>query len=101
MVAVAEAKSVGVLTRRQYDVLRYVVLYHVEHTRFPAIRSLKRLLKVGSTQGIQQHLEALERKGFLAHRGRGLGFAVRWDAVARLGMPTPTWSADTSERPLR
>lgn len=60
-------------TARQLDVLRAIVVFRAEHHGIsPTLRELMDLVSVGSTQGVRDHLDALERKG-LVIRPMGAG----------------------------
>lgn len=51
------------LTERQRDVLGHVMLFTKAKGYPPTLRELRELLGVASTQGVSDHLRALERKG--------------------------------------
>lgn len=53
------------LTERQRQILRYLCHHLVEKQRAPAIRELMEHLGIASTNGVHDHLKALEKKGFL------------------------------------
>lgn len=60
------------LTHRQEQVLLFVVRYSLRHLAQPTVRAIGEALGIQSTNGVADHLKALERKGFLLHgSGRG------------------------------
>jgi repressor LexA len=52
------------LTDRQREVLR-CISRHVEKGLPPSLREIGRALSIASTNGVQDHLKALERKGYI------------------------------------
>jgi len=54
------------ITHRQEFVLRTLALFTVEHGYPPTLRELMPLIGVKSTNGVNDHLAALERKGLIA-----------------------------------
>lgn len=52
-------------TERQLRVLRYVESFSAEHGYAPTIREMCTALGIRSTNGITDHLAALERKGYI------------------------------------
>lgn len=53
------------LTDRQVEVLEYII-EHIQRTGFPpTIREIGEELSIKSTNGVNDHLKALERKGYL------------------------------------
>jgi len=54
------------LTDRQLEVLRYIARQIEEHGYPPTIREIGEGLDIRSTNGVNDHLKALERKGFLS-----------------------------------
>ncbi|HZZ84511.1 MAG TPA: transcriptional repressor LexA [Anaeromyxobacteraceae bacterium] len=53
------------LTDRQLEVLRYIARQIQAHGYPPTIREIGEALEIRSTNGVNDHLKALERKGFL------------------------------------
>src|SRR5690554_828546 len=53
------------LTERQRAVLDFVVEYIRVHRFPPTVREIGRALGIRSTNGVSDHLKALERKGYL------------------------------------
>jgi len=53
------------LTQRQLEVLQAIGEFWAEHHYSPSIRDLQKALQIGSTNGVTDHLYALERKGML------------------------------------
>jgi len=54
------------LTDRQLEVLRYIARQIEEQGYPPTIREIGEALDIRSTNGVNDHLKALERKGYLA-----------------------------------
>jgi len=54
------------LTRRQAGVLRAILDHKAAHGCAPTLRELQVALGFASANGVQDHLRALERKGYLA-----------------------------------
>lgn len=53
------------LTDRQVEVLEFII-GHIQHTGFPpTIREIGEQLQIRSTNGVNDHLKALEKKGYL------------------------------------
>ena len=57
------------LAPRQKDVLLFITEYQARHECAPTVRELCEGLGVGSTNTIDYHLKALERKGYIRRRG--------------------------------
>src|SRR5512132_3694745 len=53
------------LTDRQLEVLRYIARQIEDAGYPPTIREIGEALEIRSTNGVNDHLKALERKGFL------------------------------------
>ena len=53
------------LTDRQLEVLRFIARQIEENGYPPTIREIGEALEIRSTNGVNDHLKALERKGFL------------------------------------
>jgi len=56
------------LTPRQRDVFLFIKEYTASHMRPPAIREIAAAFGFASTNGVSQHLDALERKGYIRRR---------------------------------
>jgi SOS-response transcriptional repressor LexA len=56
---------VNVLTERQSEILRYVAGYVDDRGYPPSLRDIGRAFEIASTNGVNDHLRALERKGYL------------------------------------
>jgi repressor LexA len=54
------------LTKRQQAILEYIVDYVRKEGYPPSIREIGRDFKIGSLRGVTVHLDALERKGYIA-----------------------------------
>lgn len=57
-------------TRRQIEVLRTIQEHSKSHGFAPTIRELGDQLGISSTNGVNCHLQLLERKGLLTRRAR-------------------------------
>ncbi|WP_373048514.1 transcriptional repressor LexA [Vulgatibacter sp.] len=79
------------LTERQLAILGYIA-QHIQQQRFPpTIREIGTAMGIRSTNGVNDHLKALERKGFLA----------RGEMKSRALVPTPkAWDALGTDVPL-
>jgi len=53
------------LTRRQQDILEFICRTIEESSRPPTIREIGDEFSIGSTKGVSDHLDALERKGWI------------------------------------
>ncbi len=53
----------------QRDVYKFIIDYFEWHRSAPTIREIAEKLGIGSTNTIDYHLKALERKGFIRRRG--------------------------------
>lgn len=51
------------LTERQLELLNFIVDFRDAHTYCPTVREMMAAFSIRSTNGIRQHLAALERKG--------------------------------------
>lgn len=56
------------LTGRQSEILRYIAAYLDEHGIPPSLREIGAKHGIGSTNAVNDHLRALERKGYLGAR---------------------------------
>lgn len=53
------------LTERQAEVLRFIKAHILEHGFAPTLREIGNHFGIRSTNGVNDHLNALERKGYL------------------------------------
>ena len=60
------------LTKRQREILDYIIHSLKSRDRFPSYREIGRRFRLRSSATVSQHLEALTRKGFLKKAGRHL-----------------------------
>lgn len=88
------------LTERQQDVIAIIQRHITEHGRPPTVRFIAAALGIGSTNGVADHLRALERKGVIARdskvsRGvRLLGsYAVPSATAVTTATPAPVATA--------
>lgn len=65
------------LTERQREVLEFIRSFIVQNGMAPTLREIGAGLGIGSTNGVSEHLWALEKKGAIAQsvNGKGLGLA--------------------------
>jgi len=56
------------LTRRQAEVLAFVVAYHAEHGTAPTLAEIGQALGIGAEATVHKHLESLRAKGYVARR---------------------------------
>lgn len=77
-----------VLTERQQAVLQFVVR-HIQQNQFPpTVREIGLALGIRSTNGVSDHLKALERKGYLERRGmKSRALVPTPEALEALGIP--------------
>lgn len=71
--ALATIHTIRPLTDRQRDVLAYVHQFTTKRGHPPALREIGKHFGIGSTNGVNDHLNALERKGMV----------VRYDYLTR------------------
>ena len=60
------------LTKRQREILEYIISKVRGEERFPSYREIGRRFRLSSSATVSQHLEALVKKGFLEKVGRRL-----------------------------
>jgi len=56
------------ITERQAEVLTEIITYINEHGYPPTLRWLGKWLGIASTNGVNDHLRALERKGYICRQ---------------------------------
>lgn len=83
--------KVVVLTQRQQKVLDFIRSHFLAHGHPPTLREIGAYMGISSTNGVSDHLKALERKGMLIRgpkgRSRSLHPTARnreRDAIAQL-----------------
>lgn len=59
------------ITERQLQVLEYVSDFYREHGVAPTMRNIADHFEWSSHNAAQDHLRALEKKGYLRHTNRG------------------------------
>jgi repressor LexA len=75
-----EKTATGELTERQREVLGIIVEYITAHGFPPTQREIGEAAGITSTNGVADHLAALERKGFISRRAevaRGIRVLVK------------------------
>ena len=65
-------------TDRQLEIHAAMLAYQAEHSMPPTLRELCDLLGINSTNGVSDHLTALEKRGLVKHRP---GAARGWVAI--------------------
>ncbi len=70
------AETARALTDRQLNALRYVHGHIKEHGYPPTLREIGKHMGITSTNGVNDHLRALERKGYI-HRTDQLSRGIR------------------------
>jgi repressor LexA len=60
------------LTRKQEEILEFILDSITERGRFPSFREIGRAFGLNSVATVAQHLQALVDKGFLLREGRTL-----------------------------
>lgn len=78
------------LTGRQQEILEYVSSFTRDTGYPPTVREIGRATGLRSPRSVSQHLQALERKGFI-HRGREKSRAIR--VLDRPDSPVPATGA--------
>lgn len=95
------------LTRRQQQILDYILESIVESGRFPSYREIGAHFGLTSPATVSQHLDALARKGMLKRQGRHYTPAdcVRYDRgvpiVGRVAAGTPITAVENIEDQIR
>lgn len=74
------------LTNRQQQILDYITEWILEQGYPPTIREIGSHMGIRSTNGVNDHLKALERKGYLKREG------LKSRALRPLNVPTKTQS---------
>lgn len=64
------------LSPRQQETLDVILAHIREHGLPPTIREIMTKLKVAYPRGVQRHLEALEKKGYISRDSRSRGITV-------------------------
>jgi DNA-binding MarR family transcriptional regulator len=75
--AVEGASSFQDLTHRQYVVLRCIREFTEKNGMPPTLREIGNAVGIGSTNGVADHLKALERKGYLTRAAGSKSRGVR------------------------
>lgn len=77
--------SLANLTKRQYQILKYIYQAIKENGLPPTLRELGEQFSISSTRGVSDHLEALERKGWIKReRRQSRGIRLVKDKVDKL-----------------
>ena len=75
-VAIRAILAMVALTPRQAQILGAILTHLEEHHAPPTIAALGVVLGIRSTNGVSDHLRALERKGYIARESRAWGLKV-------------------------
>lgn len=59
------------MTDRQREVHETMIRYQLAHGLPPTLRELRELLDIDSTNGVRDHLLALEKRGLVRHHAKG------------------------------
>ena len=76
------------LTRRQQEILDYITEQIQDKGYPPTIREIGEQMGIRSTNGVNDHLKALERKGYLVREG------LKSRALRPVNMPAPKMVSD-------
>lgn len=60
------------LTKRQEEIMIFIQKHHDQYLTTPTYREIRDYLRLKSTNGIQQHLMLLEKKGFIERTPKGI-----------------------------
>lgn len=86
------------VTKRQVQVLRFIAEFWREHGYPPTLREIATHLGINSTNGVSDHLVALERRGLIRRAqfdSRGLTILrAGWAAIGVFGCPMCGHSAE-------
>ena len=91
------------LTRRQREILEYIISRVRAEERFPSYREIGARFRLSSSATVSQHLEALLRKGFLNKAGRRLMLSADLSpargvpVVGRVAAGTPITAIENRE----
>lgn len=67
----SESDSAAPLTSRQSEIRDFIIEHTESVGRAPSVREIGKHFGIRSTNGVSDHLRALERKGVLVKRARG------------------------------
>lgn len=56
------------LTKRQFEIYSFICRYFAKHLSSPCFREILKFMKTASVEGVQRHVKALEKKGFIKLR---------------------------------
>ena len=66
------------LTERQEDILTMIIMFINRHGYSPTLRDIGKHFGIKSTNGVNDHLFALERKGYLGRAEKTARSIVVW-----------------------
>lgn len=75
------------LTEKQQHIYNYLESYIAEHSCPPTLRELSEYFGIRGTATAMQHLEALERKGYIQRREGSRGIALTKKAGSSVSVP--------------
>lgn len=64
------------LTKRQREVIEFIVQYTCEHLYQPTFKEIGQACSIMSTNGVNDHIKALRRKGYLGKPGNRHAFEL-------------------------
>lgn len=77
-------------TARQLEIHDWMLEYQEANGAPPALREIGAHFRIGSLNGVSDHLRALERRGLVRHyKGRARGWVALAEAVAVSDAPQP------------
>ncbi len=77
------------LTEKRKKILDFIKDYFSRFDRYPTIREICQYFKLKSTNGVYEHLKALEREGYIAidkNKARGIRLLKKDESIPILGM---------------
>lgn len=72
------------LTKRQREVIEFIVQYTFENLYQPTLREIGAACNIKSTNGVNDHLRALRRKGYLGKESKTRAFDLKDSALCFL-----------------
>lgn len=76
------------LTERRKKILEFIQRYFNDYERYPTIREICSYFKLRSTNGVYEHLKALERDGYiLVDRKKSRSMKVNFDKISLRKLP--------------
>jgi repressor LexA len=89
------------LTRRQREVLNFIISFARKHGFQPSMREIGEKFGIRSTHGVHRHLQALQKKGYLKRPvGQGRALELRHFAPPRGSLEIPVLAKVAAGEPL-